>query len=73
MNLRHPGLISRFPQVGPIEGFSLVARFAKEWFDKHKMQTKSDISRKEAKNFLGYAVASKLTGELRRREARRGA
>jgi hypothetical protein len=55
------------------EASVIVATFAKDWFDLHKYQTGGDIGRAEARAFLGYAVAAKLTGEMRRREGRRGA
>jgi hypothetical protein len=55
------------------EASGIVATFAREWFDLHKFRTAGDIGRAETKGFLAYAVAAKLTGELRRREGRRGA
>ncbi|MBY0457880.1 MAG: hypothetical protein K2V38_11120, partial [Gemmataceae bacterium] len=78
------GAGKRFPTVAAQHKFTealrthcrqaseIVATFGKEWFDKHKFRTAGDIDREATKGFLGYAVGAKLTGELRRREGRRG-
>ncbi|MBA4062989.1 MAG: hypothetical protein C0501_04640 [Isosphaera sp.] len=55
------------------EATKVVEVFAGEWFSKHRYESGGDITREEARGFLGYAVAVKLTGEFLRREGRRGA
>ena len=50
------------------EAAGIVERFAADWFSLHRFQSKGDITRDEARGFLAHAVATKLTGEFRRRE-----
>jgi hypothetical protein len=55
------------------ESAVIVQQFSGEWFSKHRFETGGVIGRGETQDFLRYAIETKLTGELRRREGRRGA
>jgi hypothetical protein len=50
------------------EATRIVEEFAGDWFSLHRHKTAGDITRDEARGFLGYAARTKLTGEFRRRE-----
>lgn len=55
------------------EASRIVEEYAGDWFSKERFESAGDITREKARAFLGFAVRTKLTGEFRRREGRRGA
>jgi len=80
----HIGAGRRFPTVAEQSRFTdalrthcheatkIVEEYAGDWFSKHRFESAGDISREETRGFLGYAMRTKLSGEFRRREGRRG-